>query len=295
MDGIIIIDKPKGFTSHDVVGKLRRILNMKKIGHTGTLDPNATGVLPICLGVATKASNYLIEHDKIYEVELKLGEQTDTGDAEGNVINVGAHICAQNVDIQKEEIDNILQSFLGKQQQIPPMYSAIKIDGKKLYQYAREGIEVERKAREIEIYDIVLNDLNLENNTIKFTVNCSKGTYIRVLCEDIAAKLGTYGYMNNLRRIMVGDFKIEESVTLDYLEENKDNLENISKNIISLENIFINSKKIIVNNARLPHFLNGVNLTFNLEDGTYRVYDEENKFIGIGLLKNNLLKRDIIL
>lgn len=183
MDGVLIVNKPKGYTSHDVVNVLRKTLNKRKIGHTGTLDPNATGVLPILVGTATKISKYLIEHDKIYIATIKLGEKTDTGDAEGNVIEQDLEFES----ITYEQVEGILKTFIGKQRQIPPMYSAIKINGKKAYEYARQGQAVELEARNIEIYNIKL--LQIENEEITFEVSCSKGTYIRVLCEDIAQKL----------------------------------------------------------------------------------------------------------
>lgn len=185
MDGILVINKPKGYTSHDVVNCLRKALNTKKIGHTGTLDPNATGVLPILVGTATKLSKYLIEHDKTYIATVKLGEKTETGDSEGTVIKQDSGILTKK--ITKGEIENVLNSFEGKQQQIPPMYSAIKINGKKAYEYARKGQEVKIEPREIEIYDIRF--INKDNLEITFEVSCSKGTYIRTLCENIAEKL----------------------------------------------------------------------------------------------------------
>lgn len=184
MDGIVIINKPKGITSRQVVTKVRNILDEKKAGHTGTLDPMATGVLPILLGKATKLSEYLIEHDKKYIATIFLGEKKDTGDIEGKTIEVSDVPSFDN-----NKIIDVLNSFIGKQDQIPPMYSAIKVNGKKLYEYAREGIEIERKPRNIEIYDIKL--IYFDKNEIKFEVFCSKGTYIRVLCENIAEKLGT--------------------------------------------------------------------------------------------------------
>lgn len=187
MHGILIINKPKGYTSHDIVNVVRKKLNTKKVGHTGTLDPDATGVLPILIGTATKISKYLIEHKKTYIATIKLGYKTDTGDASGKVIEKDKHF--QKID--KKNIENALSTFLGKQKQVPPMYSAIKVDGKKLYEYAREGKEVEIKPREIEIYDISLEGYDNNNYEISFKVNCSKGTYIRTLCENIAEKLGT--------------------------------------------------------------------------------------------------------
>lgn len=183
MDGVLIINKPKGFTSHDVVNVLRKVLNTRKIGHTGTLDPNATGVLPILVGTATKISKYLVEHDKTYIATIKLGEKTDTGDSEGNVIEKNQNIPK----LSYEQLEEVLKTFIGKQKQIPPIYSAIKVNGKKAYEYARHGQAVELEPRDIEIYSI--NLLNLEEHEITFEVSCSKGTYIRVLCEDIAIKI----------------------------------------------------------------------------------------------------------
>ena len=207
MDGIVIINKEKEYTSHDVVAKVKKILNEKKVGHTGTLDPNATGVLPILLGKGTKLSKYLINHNKIYEATLKLGEKTDTADIEGKII--------EEKDVKKENLfeENIartLQEFIGKSKQVPPMYSAIKVNGKKLYEYARKGQTIEIKPREIEIYGIEL--LNINNNEITFRVHCSKGTYIRTLCENIAEELETVGYMKELKRIEVGEFNIKNAI-----------------------------------------------------------------------------------
>ena len=186
MDGILILEKPKDCTSHDVVYKVRKILN-EKVGHTGTLDPLAEGVLPLLVGKGTKISKYLIEHDKIYEAEIQLGIETETLDKEGKIIN------SKEVDLHNltdEKVQNALAKFNGKINQIPPIYSAIKINGKKLYEYAREGKAVDIPARTIEIYKIELININREEKRIKFRVHCSKGTYIRVLCVDIAKELG---------------------------------------------------------------------------------------------------------
>ena len=187
MDGIILINKEKNCTSHDVVYKVKKILK-EKVGHTGTLDPNATGVLPILVGKGTKLSKYLINHDKIYVVTLKLGEKRDTQDSEGKIKEEKE---VPDGVFKKETISNILKKFLGKLNQIPPMFSAIKVNGKKLYEYARRGEYVEIKPREIEIYNINLNKIDEKNKEIIFEVNCSKGTYIRSLCEDIAKEIGT--------------------------------------------------------------------------------------------------------
>lgn len=291
MQGILIINKPKGYTSQDVVSKVKKILNIKKAGHTGTLDPMATGVLPVLLNEYTKLSKYLIEHDKTYIAEIKLGQKTDTGDQEGKVIEE-ANVNSKNLN--KDFIEETLKSFLGKSEQIPPMYSAVKIDGKKLYEYAREGKEVTVKPRKIEIYNINLLEVDKENFKIKFEVSCSKGTYIRVLCEDIAKKLETVGYMSSLIRTVVDKFKIEDSITFEELEKNKNNLEFFESNLIKMENIFDKLPRLDLNNRKKDLFLNGVMLTFEKEDGLYNIYNNNN-YLGTGTIKENLLKRDIII
>lgn len=283
MDGIIIINKEKEYTSHDVVAKVKKILNEKKVGHTGTLDPNATGVLPILLGKGTKLSKYLINHNKIYEATLKLGEKTDTADIEGKIIE---EKDVKKENLSEENIVKILQEFIGKSKQVPPMYSAIKVNGKKLYEYARKGQTIEIKPREIEIYGIEL--LNINNNEITFRVHCSKGTYIRTLCENIAEKLETVGYMKDLKRIEVGEFNIKNAITLKELESKK------GKAVISIEDFLKDKNTITLNIKKLNLFLNGVNLKVEQVDGVYRIYNEKNEFIGTGTIKNNILKRDII-
>lgn len=292
MDGIIIINKPKGCTSHDIVYKIKKMLN-EKVGHTGTLDPMAEGVLPILVGKGTLASKYLINHDKKYIVELQLGTKTDTADSEGKIVE------QQPVNkelLTTENIEKILQSFIGKQEQIPPIYSAIKINGKKLYEYARKGQEVELKPRQIEIYNIKLLNYSAEEKQIKFEVFCGKGTYIRSLCEDIATKFETVGYMKSLKRIQVGDFKIEDSITIEELNEiiQKNELEN-TKTIITLEKLFKELPSINLDNRKLELFLNGVMLTQKQNEGVYKIYNQKDEFIGTGTIKDTLLKRDIIL
>ena len=293
MDGIIVINKSKGCTSHDVVNKVKRIFKTK-VGHTGTLDPNATGVLPILVGQGTKLSYYLIEHDKEYICTLKLGQKRDTADSEGSVIE--EREVTENC-LKEDNVNNILKNFLGKQNQIPPMYSAIKVKGKKLYEYARKGESIEIRPRTIEIYNIELISINKEEKEICFKVKCSKGTYIRSLCEDIAEKLETVGYMKELKRTVVGKFNIEDSINVEEFEANKENEEFIKKHFITIEDFFEsqNKTKIILDNKRLGHFFNGVKLTYNLDDGLYRIYNEENKFIGIGNVEDKMLKREIVL
>lgn len=282
MDGIIIINKPKNYTSHDIVRIAKKTLN-EKVGHTGTLDPNATGVLPLLIGKGTQLSKYLINHDKIYEAVLKLGEKKDTADSEGITIekrDVGP--------LTKEKLEEIFKLLTGEQKQTPPIYSAIKVNGKKLYEYARSGQEVKIEPRKIEIYKLEIIHIDAENQEITYRVHCSKGTYIRTLCEEIAERLGTVGYMKELKRIQVGEFKIENAIQIDDIEKN------INKYFITIEKYFENCEKIELNSRKTQLFLNGVQLTYEMNDGIYAIYNN-NKFIGIGTIKNQLLKRDIII
>lgn len=272
MDGVLIIDKPLGKTSFDCVREARKEYNTKKVGHIGTLDPMATGVLGILIGQATKLSDYLMEHDKEYISTLKLGKQTNTGDSEGEIIQEKT-VNIENLD--EKVVTETLNSFLGETEQIPPMYSALKINGKKLYEIARSGKEVERKPRKITIAKIELLNIDLENHEIEFKVNCSKGTYIRTLCEDIAKKLNTCGYMKELRRTRVGNFKIEDA-----------------GKFIELENVLINEPRVDIKN--LDKLLNGVKNKTNLDDGLCNLF-YNNNFIGIGEIKNRILKRKIII
>lgn len=291
MDGIIVINKEKNCTSHDVVYKVKKIF-CEKVGHTGTLDPNATGVLPILIGKGTLLSKYLINHDKKYIATIQLGIKTETADVEGNMIE------EKEVDIVKLNEQNINQIFkvlLGKQMQKPPIYSAIKIKGKKLYEYARSGKSVEIPEREIEIYDLKLLDINKEEKTLQFEIHCSKGTYIRSVCELIAERLDTVGYMLELQRTMVGDFCIENSININDLQQNANNEEFIQKNILTIEKFFEDKSKLILNDKKLNLFLNGVNLTVAVDDDIVRVYNENNIFIGIATNNNGKIKRDIIL
>lgn len=291
MNGILIINKEKGCTSHDIVYKVKKIFN-EKVGHTGTLDPLAEGVLPILIGKGTLCSKYLINHDKKYIVNLALGQKTETADLEGKIIE---EKNIPNKSLTQSKIEKVLKSFIGKQQQMPPIYSAIKVNGKKLYEYARKGQNVEIKPREIEIYDIKLMNIDAQKKQIQFEVFCGKGTYIRSLCEDIAEKLETVGYMESLRRIQVGDFKIEESSKIQELEENKEDTKYLESKIISVEEIFKNKEKIKLDDKKMQLFLNGVKITQNQENDIYRIYDKNEKFIGIGIIQDKLLKRDIIL
>ena len=285
MNGIIIINKSKGWTSHDIVAKVKKITG-EKVGHTGTLDPLATGVLPLLIGKGTLCSKYLINHDKTYIVRLKLGIRKSTGDEEGEVLE--QELVDQQL-LDKKKIEMVLEQFIGEQEQIPPIYSAIKVKGKKLYEYARKQQEVQIPSRKITIYDIKLLGIDKENYEIQFEVSCSKGTYIRSLCEDIAKKIGTIGYMKELQRTQVGNFKIEQAISIENL-----NKETVKKRIITIEELFKNLENVQLGKKKLQLFFNGVKLNFDLEDDIYKIYSEE-KFIGIGTVKNKLLKRDIVI
>ena len=228
MDGIIVIRKEKGFTSHDVVAKLRGILRMKKIGHTGTLDPDAEGVLPVALGKATRLVEFLTEKEKTYEAVLHLGIKTDTQDISGKVLEE----C--EVNVSEEEVRTVIHSFLGEQMQIPPMYSALKVGGKKLYELAREGIEIEREPRPVCFYTLDILEVKLPY--IRFSVSCSKGTYIRTLCHDIGEKLGCGGCMESLKRTKSGPFVWEDSHTLSQVQTAADQ-GTVSEWVVKIEDV----------------------------------------------------------
>lgn len=289
MDGIIIINKGKNYTSNDVVSIVKKITK-SKVGHTGTLDPNATGVLPLLIGNATKISKYLINHDKEYEVVLQLGIRTETADVEGKVIEQ-KEVTAEMLN--KDNIEEKLQQFIGKQEQIPPIYSAIKVNGKKLYEYARKGQEVELKPRQIEIYSIQLVGINEKEKQISFKVKCSKGTYIRSLCEDISKKLGTVGYMKELNRLQAGEFYIKDAVTISEMKEKIEagNLENI----ITIEEIFKNNPQIQLEQEQIEPYINGVKINTKKTNGVYRIYKPDGTFIGLGIVENSKLKRDLVI
>ena len=283
MNGIIIIDKPMGRTSHDMVYVMRKLTGIKKVGHTGTLDPMATGVLPVCIGNATKVADMLTLSDKRYIAELVLGRTTDTQDADGKVLTE----C--EVNCTEEEIRAAVMSFVGEFEQVPPMYSAIKQNGKKLYELARQGIEVERKSRRITIHSIDI--LKIDGNHVTIDVSCSKGTYIRTLCEDIGKKLGVGAYMNTLRRTKTGPFSIEESYTVEDVEKLKENgqLESV---IIPVDRMFEEYPKITLNPKQVKSVTNGMAMTYRggAEGQTYRVYDENGKFLCISKITDGRLK-----
>ncbi len=248
MNGIINVYKEKGYTSHDVVAKMRGILKMKKIGHTGTLDPDAEGVLPVCIGRATKLCDMLTEHQKIYQATLLLGVETDTQDTSGKILR------EEEVVVTEDEVKEAIYSFLGEYAQIPPMYSALKVNGKKLYELAREGKIIEREPRLVEILSIEIEEINLPR--VSFSVSCSKGTYIRTLCYDIGLKLGCGGCMETLIRTKVDRFLLQESYRLDQIEAIRDEgkLDTI---ITSIEDVFHNLKRVHTKEIYDPLVHNG--------------------------------------
>ena len=245
MDGILVINKPKGITSFDCIGILRKKLGIKKIGHTGTLDKEVTGVLVVCIGKATKLVNILVDHIKEYECTMVFGIKTNTEDSYGTILEERTPKVHSN-----DEIDTILESFKGRYMQIPPMYSNVKIDGKKLYQYAVKDIEVDRKARPIDIFDIKRTS-NLENNEFSFTVTSSKGLYVRTLCSDIANKLDELGCMKQLKRTKLGDYSLNEAIDLENVKES---------DIIPLEDVLNKFPKVEVKDYLVDLIKNGIKL-----------------------------------
>ena len=293
VSGVLLIDKPQGMTSQQVVSKVKYLLksdvhDSKKAGHTGTLDPMATGLLPICLGEATKFSHYQLDAVKSYQAIIKLGEQTDTGDAEGQII-----ATSPVPHVTQAMLQSVTEQFLGEIMQVPPMYSALKKDGKKLYELAREGIEVERAARPLTIYQLSLTPLSAQQ--LQLTVTCSKGTYVRVLAEDIAKALGTLGHLTALRRIQTGDFEIANAITLaDFaaldVAARFDKLLAVDACVHSLPSLVLDdnqSKRIRQGqrlNVKTTMLTQQLNLTFNQ---TFRLFDDHEQFLGTGLLEPN--------
>lgn len=299
-NGILNINKPEGWTSQDVVAKLRGRLHIRRVGHTGTLDPMATGVLPVCFGKATRIIEYYDDDFKTYEAEMKLGMVTDTLDITGTVLET------KPVDVSEEDVIQAIDSFRGWITQIPPKYSALKVNGKPLYKYAREGAEVEIKSRKIYVADIQPVEVNLRENRILFRVTCSKGTYIRTICDDIGKKLGCGGTMTALQRTQSGCFRVEEARTLPEILEMTD--EELERCVIPMDKTLVHLGRIELKSMEsVPFYYNGreidtgyVNVLASpavpeaLQEGSrlgdkYRVYDPEGKFLGISSLRENTL------
>ncbi len=294
MNGVILIDKPQGFTSFDVIAVVRRLTGQRKTGHTGTLDPNATGVLPVLLGSATKAQDLISNHDKSYTADFKLGLRTDTLDIWGSVIET------REASVTKEAVQQALEAFRGEISQVPPMYSALKKDGKRLYDLARQGIEIEREPRKITVYSLTLDAFDEEKQEGTLTVSCSKGTYIRTLTDDLGRALGTGAVMTALRRTEACGYTIGECVTLDKLRELSEEGK-LGSVIRSVESLFSDEEELTVSDSQAKRFQNGGALALDRTalrsktdcDGQrFRIKTRDGIFIGLGKAdaKQNLLK-----
>jgi len=283
--GILNIDKPAGITSYDVVDVIKKLFIGSKVGHTGTLDPVATGVLPILIGDATKLSDNLTAENKAYRVKMLLAVETNTYDITGKIV------YASIVNKDEIYIRERIKRFIGVQQQTPPQYSAIKVEGKRAYQYAREGKEVELKPRTIEIYDINNIAVDLRKREVSFDVYCTKGTYVRSLVNDIGKKLGCGATMVELIRLRNGNFDIKDSIPL--YEFLKLNFDEMKKRIISIDDYYTDLKRINMDEIEYTKFVNGVKLDYNEQDKLVKVY-ENNKYRGLGQIKDGILKRYLI-
>ena len=276
--GIIIIDKPAGWTSQDVAAKLRGVFHERRIGHGGTLDPMATGVLPIFVGRATRGVEFFESAEKEYVAGLKLGVETNTQDTTGEVL------AEQPVSVSREQLEAVLRTFLGPQEQIPPMYSAVKIGGKKLYELARQGKTVERKARKIEILELELLDGAAADWQIR--VRCSKGTYVRTLCHDIGQRLGCGGCMSSLRRTKAGVYELAQSVTMEELLKHEDPV----SLLLPVDSLFAHLPAVTVREGQLKLIYNGAAVKMpQLAEGEYRVYAPDGEFLMVGAAKKGLL------
>lgn len=288
MTGVIVVNKPAEFTSFDVVAVLRRVCNERKIGHCGTLDPNATGVLPVLLGRAAKAQDILPNHDKSYVAEFVLGKVTDTLDIWGEVLS------EEKTTVTKEQILSVIPEFTGEIEQIPPMYSAVQVNGQRLYDLARKGIEVERKARKITIYSLELLDFDEESQRGNLRVSCSKGTYIRTLIDDIAKRFCSGGCMTSLVRDSACGFDLSDAYTLDELRALSEKGE-VEKALLSTESLFVRYEEIFLSSAQAKRFANGGALDVNrirlkpdamIDGGIYRIKSQDGIFMGLGTYKS---------
>lgn len=282
MNGVIVVNKPEGFTSFDIVAVMRKLCGERKIGHCGTLDPNATGVLPILLGRAAKAQDILPNHDKTYRATFQLGKVTDTLDIWGQVLR------EEKTQVTKAELSKVMEEFCGEIDQIPPMYSAVQINGKRLYDLARQGIEVERQARRVTVYSLELADFDEDTQSGTLTVECSKGTYIRTLIDDIAKKLCIGGCMTSLIRESACGFTLQESYTLDELRELSEKGE-VEKALLSTESLFVSYHAVTISDLQAKRFANGGALSADrirekpemTENAIYRVKSPTGDFLGL--------------
>ena len=277
MNGIVIVDKPQEWTSQDVTARLRRVFNTRRIGHGGTLDPMATGVLPVFVGRATRGVEFFEHAEKAYETVLRLGITTDTEDIWGETLE------ERPVSFSREQLEQVLESFRGEIQQIPPMYSALKVNGQKLCDLARKGKEVERKPRCITIHTLTL--LEAGENTLRLLVRCSKGTYIRTLCKDIGQALGCGGCMQELRRVQAGEYTIAEAVPLQELLE----AENPEKYLRGVDTMFRNFPEVTLSAKQEERCRHGNSFTVHMENGTYRAYGKSGEFLMLARVEDNVM------
>ena len=277
MNGIVIIDKPAGWTSQDVVSKLRGVLQTRRIGHGGTLDPMATGVLPVFVGRATRAVEFFEHAEKTYEATLRLGMTTDTEDITGTVLS------RQAVSVSREQLESVLEQFHGQIQQIPPMYSALKVNGQKLYDLARKGKEVERKPRTVTVHR--LECLDFSGETAKLLVHCSKGTYIRTLCKDIGQALGCGGCMESLRRVSAGAYTINEAFALAQLIDHPDP----ESCLLPVDSMFTRYEAVTLTQKQTLRCRNGNSFSIEAPDGTYRAYSPEGEFLMLAKVDSGIM------
>jgi tRNA pseudouridine55 synthase len=273
MDGFLLLDKEKGISSNQLVQKVKKSLSLKKVGHLGTLDPMATGLMILAINRATKFSSYFLESDKSYDASIQLGSSTDTDDAMGNIIS------SSDIIPNEKDINKSLASFIGQSMQIAPFFSALKHKGKPLYKYAREGEFISKPPREINIFSI--KNIICEHNKCSFIVHCSKGTYIRSIARDLGDKLNSGGHLSALRRLSQGIFNIKNAMTIENIELNK---------LITIEEAFSELSEIQLDSNQTKFFMNGVKIEeINLEDDTYKIYDSSKKFLGLGMVSNSVL------
>jgi tRNA pseudouridine55 synthase len=273
MDGFLLLDKEKGTSSNQLVQKVKRSLSLKKVGHLGTLDPMATGLMILAINRATKFSSYFLESDKSYDASIQLGSSTDTDDAMGNIIS------SSDIIPNEKDINKSLASFIGKSMQAAPFFSALKHKGKPLYKYAREGEFIPKPPREVNIFSI--KNIKCCHNKCSFIVHCSKGTYIRSIARDLGEKLNSGGHLSALRRLSQGSFNIENAMTIENIELD---------NLITIEEAFVELPEIKLNLNQTKFFMNGVKIEeLNLEDDTYKIFDSSEKFLGLGMVSNSVL------
>ena len=288
LNGILLLDKPLMLSSNHAIQKIKKQFNIRKVGHTGTLDPLATGLLPVCMGQATRISRFLINSDKTYRALIMLGTRTSTGDKEGEIIET----CSSDVSTNTAYIDKVLKSFIGEQKQIPPMYSALKHNGERLYKLAQKGLNVSRKARSINIYSIDLISIN--NDYLEVIIECSKGTYIRTLAEDIAKKLGTVGHIDQLRRLNIKCFHNQSMFSFNQIMKAK----SINQFLLPIDIPLKHLAKKDFSESESSMFINGLSIQTNQrsnnESDYIRIYNDESVFLGLGLYSNGYIKPKIV-